>query len=116
MIHKLAQFFIVAQVKAVEVLQAGEEAVGAFHLPLNLEWTMTLHLDVIIEGLVVRRLILQTLVLGEFVAEAHRQIVQLPFLVENHFQSEFVDFSVGVQQVYRLFFLLLFCIVKDYGC
>jgi hypothetical protein len=54
-------------------------------LPRNLEWTVTLHLDIIIEGLVVRRLIFQTLVLGKFVAEAHRQIVQLPFLVENHF-------------------------------
>ena len=74
---------------------------------------MTLDLDVVVKRLKVRRLIFQTLILGEFVAEAHSQVVQFAILVKNHFQGELIDFSFCVQQVHYLLLIILFWIKDD---
>ena len=38
-----------------------------------------------------RRLVLQSLILGEFVLEVHRQVVQLALLVEDHLQVQLIN-------------------------
>ena len=72
-----------------------------------------------------RRLVLQSLILGEFVLEVHRQVVQLALLVEDHLQVQLINAlllhhaeicrvaGIDLEQVYHLLFVDLCGVDRD---
>ena len=72
-----------------------------------------------------RRLVLQSLILGEFVLEVHRQVVQLALLVEDHLQVQLINAlllhhaeicrvaGIDLEQVYHLLFVDLRRVDRD---
>ena len=59
-------------------------------------------------------LALKTLILRELVLEAHRQIVQLALLIEDHLEVELVDIAPAIfNQIYYLLVIRLLCVHLD---
>ena len=61
-----------------------------------------------------RCLVLQSLVLCEFILEVHREIIHHSFLIENHLEIELVYLASLVQQVHN-FILIRLLRVRDDG-
>lgn len=78
------------------MLQAAQEAVGAFDLPFDFEGALRSHQNVEVEGLQVRGFLLEPLVLGEFVLEVDCEVVQFSLLIEDHLQVQLVDALLAV--------------------
>ena len=57
--------------------------------------------------------IFQSLVLSELILETHCEVVQLLFLVEDHFQVQIVYLAFAVKQVDYLVFIWLLVVNND---
>lgn len=105
--NELSHLLLGAKVEGEEMLEATKEAVGGLDLPLNIEGSLRVHFNVVIESFQVSLFVFNALILRELILESNREIVQFLLLIEDHLQVQVVDLAITVEQVNNFVFTWL---------